>query len=252
MRTMGYKSEREMEYTKKSMSNILAIKESPVNSIIRLDDITEREFRSILANHNDIDLTIPENVEAAFLGKHGDNPKYRKYHRIYKGIEDMAEKIKNAGEGNYNPIERLDELLSYSKKSEFDPEYPGEEDTQVTHTPVVSEIEEERPETPQEKLDALDAAERADKKLEEAIRDNQAGHPDIELAQKEVDAIKNHSKDSLISALDTTEDHLNKTKDLLKITQQEKEKAEVANDTAKMAQLEKEIGRMTTLITNLE
>jgi hypothetical protein len=152
MRTMGYKSERQMKYTRDSMNNMLAIKESPISSIIRLDDITEREFREILGNHNDIDLSIPENVEAAFLGKHANNPKYKKYHRIYKGIEDMAGTISGAWEGNYNPIERLDELLWYSKKTEFDPEYPEKEDTTAliaaTATPEeeASESEETAPE----------------------------------------------------------------------------------------------------------
>lgn len=153
MRTMGYKSERQMEYTRKSMNNILAIKESPVNSIIRLDDITEREFRSILGNHNDIDLSIPGNVEAAFLGKYADNPKYKKYHRIYQGIEDMARNISETGEGNYNPIERLDTLLGYSKKSEFDPEYsdtegePNETENIAPIPLVETETTETTPET---------------------------------------------------------------------------------------------------------
>jgi hypothetical protein len=82
-----------MEYTKSAMSNLLALKESPINTIIRLDDITEREYRQILLEHNDLDLSIKENVEAAFLGKHADNPKYKKYHQIYLGIEDMAQTI---------------------------------------------------------------------------------------------------------------------------------------------------------------
>lgn len=142
MRTMGYKSERQMEYTRKSMNNLLAIKESPVNSIIRLDDITEREFRDILGNHNDIDLSIPENVEAAFLGKYADNPKYKKYHRIYNGIEDMARTISESGEGNYNPIERLDALLGYSKKGEFDPEYTYTETAETDNiAPILPETE---------------------------------------------------------------------------------------------------------------
>lgn len=146
-----------------------------------------------------------------------------------------------------------DQKNNYLIAYDYDQEARNQNESENTQqTTVVEAPEEERPETPQEKLDALDAAERADKKLEEAIRDNQAGHPDIELAQKEVDAIKNHSKDRLISALDTAEDHLNKTRDLLKITEQEKEKAEVADDKEKVATLNKEISRMTTLITSLE
>lgn len=93
MKTMGYKTEKQMEYTKTAMNNLLSIKESPISSIIRLDDITEREYRQILANQSDLDFSTKENVEAALLGKHADNPKYKKYHRIYIGIEKKAEEL---------------------------------------------------------------------------------------------------------------------------------------------------------------
>ncbi len=93
MKTMGYKTEKQMEYTKTAMNNLLSIKESPISSIIRLDDITEREYRQILANQSDLDFSTKENVEAALLGKHADNPKYKKYHRIYIGIEKIAEEL---------------------------------------------------------------------------------------------------------------------------------------------------------------
>ncbi len=204
-------------------------------------------MKFIFTGDEEVLKDLPEDIDQdtikAVRGKYltlRDNP------RMFWGM-NTAEKL--------NAIFTIeeDQKNNYLIAYDYDQEARNQNESENTQqTTVVEAPEEERPETPQEKLDALDAAERADKKLEEAIRDNQAGHPDIELAQKEVDAIKNHSKDSLISALETTEDHLNKTKDLLKITQQEKEKAEVANDTAKMAQLEKEIGRMTTLITNLE
>lgn len=93
MNTLGYKSERQMEYTKTAINNLLSIKESPISSIIRLDDITEREYRQILANHSDLDFSTKENVEAALLGKYADNPRYKKYHRIYIGIEKKAEEL---------------------------------------------------------------------------------------------------------------------------------------------------------------
>lgn len=56
-----------MEYTRLAMNNLLSIKESPIGSIIRLDDITEREYRKILSNHTDLDFSVKENAEAALL-----------------------------------------------------------------------------------------------------------------------------------------------------------------------------------------
>lgn len=67
MSTIGYKTEKQMEYTKTAMNNLLSIKESPIGSIIRLDDITEREYRKILSNHTDLDFSVKENAEAALL-----------------------------------------------------------------------------------------------------------------------------------------------------------------------------------------
>lgn len=120
---MGYKSEKQMEYTQKAMNALLSVKESPISSIIRLDDITEREFRQILSDHGDLDLSVVENVEAALLGKYPKDQKYRKYHRIYRGIEVMAREISNTVAAEYKPVERLNKLLDSSKDAELDPDY---------------------------------------------------------------------------------------------------------------------------------
>lgn len=143
-------------------------------------------------------------------------------------------------------------MIQGNKPSEilFEPEPTP---TAAPIAPVVPETaEDEAARERREKLTELEAAAEADNTLEEAIRNNSAGHPDIEAAQKAVDEVKNASKDRLVASLTKAEETLQSTKDQLTLAKQEKEKAETAQDTEKAKTLEQEIARMTSLIASLE
>jgi hypothetical protein len=163
---MGYNDVEEMTDTMTAMNNIMSIKkESPVSSIINLSHLTEYDFRDILRKNNKLDFSNMRNVEAAFLGKYAKDPKLAPYHSIYRGIEDMAGKISTLDASSYNPIQGFAELLSYSKKPEFAPEYAGEtvavaDVTPTPETPTLTEAEEE--------AEALKSAQEIDKEKTEA------------------------------------------------------------------------------------
>lgn len=163
---MGYTDVEEMTDTMSAMNNIMSIKkESPVSAIMNLSHLTEYDFRDILRKNNKLDFTNMRNVEAAFLGKHAKDAKLAPYHSIYRGIEDMAGKISTLDASSYNPIQGFAELLSYSKKPEFAPEYAGEtvavaDVTPTPETPTLTEAEEE--------AEALKSAQEIDKEKTEA------------------------------------------------------------------------------------
>ena len=270
MTTMGYKTEKQMEYTRTAMNNLLSIKESPISSIIRLDDITEREFRQVLANHGNLDFSIKENVEAALLGKHANNPKYIKYHRIYRGIERKAAELTAAGSIDYNPVERLESLLDCSKDETLNPEYVWNDDQDGTIPPT--------PETPQTKTDAdrleeqkqeIKSAQEADANLETAKKDLETAKalPDsaekwtkVTEAEKKLkeaeDAVKNiveTSKTKVWEMLKNVEDELKDTK--LTIEQKNNQKktleAQLAKDRNNTT-LNNDLSNLTAEIRNLE
>ena len=201
MKTMGYKTEKQMEYTKTAMNNLLSIKESPISSIIRLDDITEREYRQILANQSDLDFSTKENVEAALLGKHADNPKYKKYHRIYIGIEKKAEELASTEWVSYNPVERLERLLDCSKDDTLTPTYETE-DNWNNDAPTTTEV-------PPIKSDAqkLEEQKQEIKNAQEADMNLEKAKKDLETAKTLPDSPDKGSKVSAAEAnLKTCED----------------------------------------------
>lgn len=219
MWVMGYKNEKEMSYTTKSMENIQSISWSPISNIINLNDLSERDLKNVLSQFGELDFSIKENVEAAFLGKFGDNSKYKKYHKIYLGIETLAQEIKD-NEELYDPVDRLTRLLQMSK-SGIAPDYSTpEEPGTITPTAVPTEAERREQET-QQKLSELDLAQKADKGLSDAEQWNPAGDPKIAEAQEKVDKIRNESKDRVIKSLTTVEEGLVAAEQELLVAQQE-------------------------------
>lgn len=209
---MGYNDIEEMTDIMTAMNNILSIKkESPVSSIINLSHLTEYDFRDILRKNNKLDFSDMRNVEAAFLGKHAKDPKLAPYHSIYKGIEDMAGKNSTLDASNYNPIQGFAELLSYSKKPEFRPEYPGEI---MPVQPIVTTPETVRPTEEETEAQELRSAQEIDKEKtdataalarEEAIPDN----PDaINAARERLNSAEREVKESIDGLKKLLEEHL--------------------------------------------
>lgn len=249
-----------MEYTKNAMTTLLSIKESPLSSIIRLDDITEREFREVLTTHGDIDLSVKENAEAALLGLHADNPKYKKYHRIYLGIEDMAKKMTGTDSVEYNPKTRLDDLLSYSKKEEFSPDYTPHLDVPAVAVPIPLTEAEIRAAEEKQKLTELQEAKKADKEA------NDSRNPDQGKAIEKVTEIKNNAAkeikaiyDQTKKTLETASAELILEKNLLSSSPSDKKKeieSKIAQLQTKVTQIEQSLWKMKTeadfMITGIE
>lgn len=167
---MGYDTMEEMTDTMAAMKNIMSIKkESPISAIINLTHITEYDFRDILRKNPRLDFSNMRNVEAAFLGKHAEDTKLEKYHCIYNGIGDMAEKIGKTDSPGYDPMGRFSELLGYSKKPEFAPDYTEDK----VDTPVAVDVPKEKTEAEklEERKEEIKTAEEADKNLEQAKKD---------------------------------------------------------------------------------
>ncbi len=235
MRSMGYKSEKQMEYTQKAMNVLLSIKESPISSIIRLDDITEREFRKILSDHGDLDLSVLENVEAALLGKHAKEEKYKKYHRIYRGIEVMAHEINNTVTVDYKPVERLDKLLDSSKNTELDPDYSEDTLPPVpVEAPTLTDAE-KRAEEIQKITDAKEAdtnLKEAKAQLDEQTEENetkQKAQKKVEEASLKVKEFVDISKKEVEALKKETEDAIKDLESQIKIAQGDIDKATEVN-----------------------
>lgn len=232
---MGYKSEKQMEYTQKAMNVLLSIKESPISSIIRLDDITEREFRKILSDHGDLDLSVLENVEAALLGKHAKEEKYKKYHRIYRGIEVMAHEINNTVTVDYKPVERLDKLLDSSKNTELDPDYSEDTLPPVpVEAPTLTDAE-KRAEEIQKITDAKEAdtnLKEAKAQLDEQTEENetkQKAQKKVEEASLKVKEFVDISKKEVEALKKETEDAIKDLESQIKIAQGDIDKATEVN-----------------------
>jgi hypothetical protein len=269
MSTMGYKTEKQMEYTKVAMNNLLSVKESPIGSIIRLDDITEREYRKILSNHTDLDFSVKENAEAALLGKHADNPKYKKYHRIYMGIEKKAEELTNVESADYNPVARLESLLDCSKDESIVVPYDTEEDTTtpppaVENPPIKTDVQKL-----EEQKQEIKSAQEADANLEQAKKDLDTARalpdsPDkwakvteaetkLKEAEVVVKNITEWSKTKVSEMLKKTEDELKDTKltKEQKINQRKTLETQLSRDPNNTT-IKNDVSNVTTEIRNLE
>lgn len=205
---LGFKNDNEMQYTETAMKNIIAVKWSPANSLINFNDLSIRDFRDILGQFGMLDFWVQENVEAAFLGRHADNPKYLKYHRIYNSIEDLAKKIK-ANWDAYDPTLRMTTLLQNSLDSKFDPQYTIPEDTAV---PAILPTPEAAPTLTEEEAlksaQELDEAQnQAQKELDqaEAIPDNPEA---INIATEKLKTAKEAVAESIDGSKKALEEHL--------------------------------------------
>lgn len=270
---LGFKTEKEMTYTESSMSNILAVRWAPVNALINFNDLSIRDFRDILGQFGRLDFEVKENVEAAFLGKHADNPKYKKYHRIYNGTGDLADKVTRNWDA-YDPVERLTKLLENSEKSEFDPDYTSEEAAPTRNDAPVLATTEEAAQTPEEaeaemlrtasKMD--DRVTEAEKKLKEAeaIPDNPWA---IAEAETELESARKEVKKNIEDVKLTLDERISEVKEVQKDTtdiqipmaERKLAEAQVAlqanpeDETLKsnVAKAQKELNSMKTVVQNL-
>lgn len=96
------------------------IDKSPLSSLLTIEHINKRALKELLQNHPNLDFSKTENMEAAFQGKHVDNPELIKYHRIFEGMRLMTTEMGDVGGIGYDPAQRLMKLLAYSRDDQFD------------------------------------------------------------------------------------------------------------------------------------
>lgn len=239
---LGFKNDNEMKYTESSMNNIIAVKWSPVNDIVNFNDLSIRDFRDILGQFGTLDFWVLENVEAAFQGKHADNPKYIKYHRIYNGIGDVAQKIKDNWEA-YDPVQRMMALLENNNKTEYNPDYTTTEQNNAEpninptpEAPIILTDAEQEAEDLKSAQELDEAQNQAQKELDqaEAIPDNPEA---INIATEKLKSAKeavaesiDASKKSLEDTLKKQEKELSDTTLAITTAERELDKAKKASD----------------------
>jgi hypothetical protein len=205
-----------------------------------------------------------ENVEAAFMGKHADNPKYKKYHRIYLGIEHMAEEINGKGEA-YNPTVRFSQLLRYSKGNVDDaeePVYDTPDPLAATNQPIITPLtpEQEKKAEQDKRLNELQEARKADKEAADST------NPDQGKAMDQVNLIKKNAAqeikeiyNKLQKNLETAKDERTIDQNLLTSSTGDKKKeidAKIKQLNEKITQMEQGLVKIKTeatyLIDNIE